>query len=521
MKPQIFLKSIILTLVITLLSSSVIYAGSITSPGGTPSPTSYTLGDIFKKITTNVSATLGNHSLTPTTTPQSTYDSLTSIYNAIPTFYAGDFLASSTYFGVTGSIGVRAGNTTVVTSATSSNTLILTPPVGYYDGTVTVSTSTTYFDSTNIKNGITVFGITGTFGSGGGGTPTILNKTLVRTGQTLCYNAAGAIIACAGTGQDGELLRGVARSYTDNGNGTISDNATGLMWQKCTVGLSDNNCSTGSATTIDFATATSTCAGLSLGGFSNWRVPNIRELMSIVDFSVAAPTINGTYFPNTPSNWFRTSTTYIFGRPSSFEISFEEGIISWRNFTGLNSVRCVRTDPSPPSPPTTQLGQTGQAACFDYDSGKEISCVGTKEDAETLDGAARSYTDNGNSTITDNTTGLMWQKCPGGYVGAFCEDFDNSYSYPFWINAPAKCASATTGGHNDWRMPNIIELLSLTDSIQYEGEPDTKYFPNTHNKDFMSNTSYPLSLNRYLTLSIGFNDTSSKSSGQDLRCVRN
>ena len=57
---------------------------------------------------------------------------------------------------------------------------------------------------------------------------------VLKTGQTNCWDSLGAPITCAGTGQDGELQKGAARSYTDNGDGTITDNTTGLMWEKLT-----------------------------------------------------------------------------------------------------------------------------------------------------------------------------------------------------------------------------------------------------------------------------------------------
>jgi hypothetical protein len=52
----------------------------------------------------------------------------------------------------------------------------------------------------------------------------------LKTGQTLCYDDVGTVIACAGTGQDAELQKGLAGAYTDNGDGTITDTKTGLMW---------------------------------------------------------------------------------------------------------------------------------------------------------------------------------------------------------------------------------------------------------------------------------------------------
>ena len=60
---------------------------------------------------------------------------------------------------------------------------------------------------------------------------TLVSQT-VRTGQSTCFDVAGATISCAGTGQDGEFQAGSVRSFTDNLDGTVTDNATGLMWEK-------------------------------------------------------------------------------------------------------------------------------------------------------------------------------------------------------------------------------------------------------------------------------------------------
>src|SRR4051812_39636776 len=54
----------------------------------------------------------------------------------------------------------------------------------------------------------------------------------LETGQTTCFNTTGNVIACSGTGEDGDLRLGLSRSFTDNGDGTITDNKTGLMWEK-------------------------------------------------------------------------------------------------------------------------------------------------------------------------------------------------------------------------------------------------------------------------------------------------
>src|SRR5213076_3053147 len=58
------------------------------------------------------------------------------------------------------------------------------------------------------------------------------------TGQTTCWDSSGNVIPCAGTGQDGDIQAGAPLSYTDNGDGTITDDNTGLMWEKQSQDLS-------------------------------------------------------------------------------------------------------------------------------------------------------------------------------------------------------------------------------------------------------------------------------------------
>jgi hypothetical protein len=122
-------------------------------------------------------------------------------------------------------------------------------------------------------------------GGGGGGLPA--------TGQTECRDDVGTVIPCAGTGQDGEVQAGVARSFTDNGDGTITDHATGLMWEKNT----DDDSIHDKDTVFTFSGAQGKVATLNTDGFAgydDWRVPNVIELMTLLDFSA---TTNPRVFP--------------------------------------------------------------------------------------------------------------------------------------------------------------------------------------------------------------------------------
>ena len=131
--------------------------------------------------------------------------------------------------------------------------------------------------------------------------PRALAKRVAKTGQTQCWNAAGGTIACAGTGQDGQYQAGIEPAvtaifgtayntpawtgvrFTDNGDGTVTDNLTALIWLKnanCfgtrlwATALSDAN-----------ALASGSC-GLSDGSIAGaWRLPNANEMHSLIDLT--------------------------------------------------------------------------------------------------------------------------------------------------------------------------------------------------------------------------------------------
>ena len=135
---------------------------------------------------------------------------------------------------------------------------------------------------------------------------------LLKTGQTGCWDAFGIAIACAGTGQDGESQAGVSVSprFADNGDGTVKDNLTGLIWlteSKCfglrswTNALSDAN-----------GLADPACS-LSDGSVAgDWRLPNVRELQSLLDFDQVSPALPSDHpFSGVPSSKYWSSTTHV------------------------------------------------------------------------------------------------------------------------------------------------------------------------------------------------------------------
>ena len=105
-----------------------------------------------------------------------------------------------------------------------------------------------------------------------------------------------------------------SRYIVDKNNGTVTDIRTGLMWDVCTYGMSysSNSCS-GTAQYLSLVSASELAEGAEdYNGYSDWRLPNAKELLSIVDFnSATAPTINSAIFPNTPSSLHLSSSSVI------------------------------------------------------------------------------------------------------------------------------------------------------------------------------------------------------------------
>jgi hypothetical protein len=178
------------------------------------------------------------------------------------------------------------------------------------------------------------------------------------TGQTKCYQADSpyAEIACPGTGQDGAYSIN-PMSYTDNGGGRVTDNNTGLMWQKCSAGENNDSTCSGSVSTYNWYQASGTydakynassqnvCGALNLGGQTDWRLPTKKELMSIVGYSIPypGPTIKTAYFPNTVASSYWSSTTGAGNPVGAWSVGFDTGVVDVDGKDGgVGYVRCVR-----------------------------------------------------------------------------------------------------------------------------------------------------------------------------------
>lgn len=153
-------------------------------------------------------------------------------------------------------------------------------------------------------------------------------------GKTVYFGRWTGVSITAGVTNDAGTITVAPVTYTDNGNGTITASATGLMWQK-----QDDEA------TRTWDSAKTYCAGLAAGGYAGWRLPTIDELKTIIDTSFGLPTINATYFPNTKSSWsswYWSSTTNADFTLYTWGASFTYGSVTNHYKTDSYYARCVR-----------------------------------------------------------------------------------------------------------------------------------------------------------------------------------
>ncbi len=258
---------------------------------------------------------------------------------------------------------------------------------------------------------------------------------IVGTGQARCYDAAREIAAPRPGqpfyGQDAQHP-GVAPAYTDNGNGTITDRVTGLIWVKAR----------GEKVTWEQAMAGATACRA--GGHADWRAPSIKELYSLILFTGSVgrgvrsvPFMHDTYFDfkyGDPAkgerdidcqDWSATAYlgTTMGGDATVFGVNFADGRIKGY--------------------PKTRRGPHGAASNRLYIRYVRGNPAYGKND----------FRDHGDGTVTDRATGLMWAKADSG-AGM---DWGAALA---WVQA--KNAEKYLG-HADWRLPNAKELQSLVD----------------------------------------------------------
>ncbi|HYD63981.1 DUF1566 domain-containing protein [Azospirillum sp.] len=254
--------------------------------------------------------------------------------------------------------------------------------------------------------------------------------TVVDTGQTGFYGNTNTITRpAAGAdfhGQDA-IYSGNQPSYRSNGDGTVSDLNTGLTWAQAPT-----------TSKLTWSAAVSNGDSLVLGGHDDWRLPTIKELYSLIKFS------------GSTGSSAATSTPYI-----------DSGVFGFKyesTSTGSRFIDCQYWSATPYLGTTMQGDPTAFGVNFadgrikGYPvtvNGKEYSLYALYVRGNTSYGV-NDFRDNGDGTVTDLATGLMWAKADSG-------------TGMEWKQALSYAEGATTAGHTDWRLPNAKELESIVD----------------------------------------------------------
>jgi len=159
-------------------------------------------------------------------------------------------------------------------------------------------------------------------------------------------------VNCAGTGQDGDVRAGATLSYTSNNDGTITDNNTKLVWEKKT------NCSGGTHCVNDVYTWDAAFAyvaalnAANFAGHNDWRLPNIKELQSIINYQYIGPAVSpefndcGNGSCTVFDGFYWSSSTFALDPAFAWKVFFHDGSVVVRidglDKTGARYVRAVR-----------------------------------------------------------------------------------------------------------------------------------------------------------------------------------
>ena len=276
---------------------------------------------------------------------------------------------------------------------------------------------------------------------------------IVDTGQTACYNADGAAITCPAEGealygQDAQFT-GNTPSYTDNGDGTVTDNVTGLIWTQSPDTDSDGDID--AADKKSYANAVAYCQDLSLAGNNDWQLPTIKQLYSLIDFSGVDPSgYEGTdtsgLIPFIDTDYF----DFAYGDTSAGERIIDAQYASSTLYVG-SGVEQLLFGVNFADGRIKGYGLT----LFGREKTFAVACV-----RENSSYGVNDFVDNDDGTITDNATNLMWSQDDSG-TGL---NWEEALAYVETQN------DANYLGYSDWRLPNTKELQSILD---YSRSPDT------------------------------------------------
>jgi hypothetical protein len=264
------------------------------------------------------------------------------------------------------------------------------------------------------------------------------------TGQETCHDGLGRVIACRGSGQDAEGRRGRGwpmPRFETHGD-TVQDRYTGLVWSR------DANPAEYPLTwneALDFVAELNRRA---LFGFSDWRLPNRRELRSLISHQTRRPALPENHpFQNVFPGWYWSSTSAAISPGHAWYVDLDGG----RMFFGGKDQSFMLW---PVRGTSTVLPATGQRLCYDG-LGRAVECHGSGQDGELRFGVpwpeprfeARA------DTVFDRLTGAQWRRA-ADLAGPV-----------IWNEALARVADLNRdAGRQRWRLPNINELESLVNA---------------------------------------------------------
>ncbi len=281
---------------------------------------------------------------------------------------------------------------------------------------------------------------------------------IVDTGQGICFDDTSPITCPsqpgAFFGQDGQI-DGNQPSYTLNGDGlTIKDNVTGLTWTQSADLNDDGDIDVDDKLTFEEAsTYSNTLNAANFGGFNDWRLPSMKELYSLMDFRGTDPPPDGTSAAGmTP---FIDTNYFDFGYGDT---DAGERIIDAQFWSNNAYVATVFEDQSAAFGLNFADGRIKGYPSSSQGAIIKLNYVYFVRGNTTY--GINDFVDNGNGTITDRATGLMWMQNDSG-EGMNWED---ALAFAQERNAEAHL------GYNDWRLPNAKAMQSILD---YSRSPDT------------------------------------------------
>jgi len=271
-------------------------------------------------------------------------------------------------------------------------------------------------------------------------------RHILSTGQRLCFDAAGQPVDCAGTGQDGEFRSGEAwpePRFAPQGEALALDRLTGLVWPRA-ASLGDFPMSWTEA-----LYAVARMNEENAFGNADWRLPNRRELSSLVSYSHHRPALPTGHPFTVSQTWYWTSTTADIAPGCAWRVHLEGGRMFYGDKTRDAMVWPVRGK-------SAVLARTGQRRCWDA-LGAFIGCAATGQDGELRSGAPWpkprfAVEEDG---VRDLLTGLLWMRST------------NHLGVCTWEEALLTATRQRESGPK-WRLPNIRELESVVDADHHD-----------------------------------------------------